>query len=110
MIPMLANLEGQGLEVTLFLFLAAALLILSVVILRFVKENGYRLILLALLTATAGIGCGAFLPNAALVGSGMLMKIAFIAALGGVGSLLLSSQQTPAAIPPRKKKGAKDVD
>jgi hypothetical protein len=110
MIPILAELEGQGLEVTLFLFLAAALLVLSVVILRFVKENGYRLILLALLTATAGIGCGAFLPNAALVGSGMLMKIAFITALGGVGSLLLSSRETTAVNAPTKEKGAKDAD
>ena len=110
MIPILAELEGQGLEVTLYLFLGAALLFLSVVILRFVKENGYRLILLALLTATAGIGCGAFLPNTALVGAGTLMKIAFIAALGGVGSLLLSNQGTAAVIAPRKKKGAKDAD
>jgi hypothetical protein len=110
MIPMLAELEGQGLEVTLYLFLGAALLALSVVILRFVKENGYRLILLALLTATAGIGCGAFLPNAALVGSGILMRIAFIAALGGVGSLLLSSRETVDVVPPRRKKGAKDAD
>jgi hypothetical protein len=38
------------------------------------------------------------------------MKIAFIMALGGVGSLLLSAKESSTAIAAKKRKGSKDVD
>lgn len=122
MIPILAEIEGQGLEVLLYLFLGAALLVLSFVILRLVQDNGYRLILLALLVATVGIGLDTFLT--ATVGVGLdarlpvmplmraqtLMRIALILALGGVGSLLLSAGGSSTTTTIRKRKGAKDAD
>jgi len=122
MIPILADVETQGLEVLLYLFLGAALLVLSYVILRLVQENGYRLILLAFLTATVGIGFDAFL--AATVGVGFdapravmplmraqtLMRIALILALGGVGSLLLSAGGSSTPTTTRRRKGAKNAD
>ncbi len=110
MIPILAEIEGQGLEVLLYLLLGAALLVLSVVILRLVQENGYRLILLALLTATVGIGFDVFLSELPVMRSGTLMRIAFIVALCGVGNLLLSPKQSSSAVAPRKRKGAKDAE
>jgi hypothetical protein len=109
MIPILAKVN-QPLEVMSYLFLGAVFLGLSFIILRRVQENGYRLILLALLTATAGIGFGAFLPETVLIGTGTLMRIAFIMALGGVGSLLLSTQESSTAIATKKGKESKDAD
>ncbi|MHC4166949.1 MAG: hypothetical protein ACYSWQ_08330 [Planctomycetota bacterium] len=122
MIPILAAVETQGLEVVLYLFLGAAFLVLSLVILRLVQENGYRLILLAFLTATVGIGLDAFLT--ATVGIGLdaprpvmplmraqtLMRIALILALGGVGSLLLSAGGSSTPTTTRGRKGTKDAD
>lgn len=110
MIPILAAVEPLGLKVMLYLFLGAAFLVLSFVILRRVQENGYRLILLALLSAIAGIGFGAFMPETVLIWTGTLMKIAFIVALGGVGSLLLSTQGSSTAIATKERKGSKDAD
>ena len=122
MIPILAAVETQGLEVLLYLFLGAALLVLSFVILRLVQENGYRLILLAFLTATVGIGLDAFLaatlgvgfdaprPVMPLMRAQTLMRIALILALGGVGSLLLSAGGSSTPTATRRRKGAKDAD
>lgn len=110
MIPILADMERQGLEVVFYLFLGAAFLFLCFVILRLVQENGYRLILLALLSAVAGIGFGSFLPETGVILTGVLMKIAFIVALGGVGSLLLCTQGTSTATAAKKRKGSKNAD
>jgi hypothetical protein len=110
MIPIIAAVENQGAELAFFVFGGAAFLGLSLVMLWFVHENAYRLILLALLTAVVGIGFGAFLPNAAFVGAEILMKIAFIMALGGVGSLLLSANASSTAIIGKKRKGSEDAD
>ncbi|UCE46789.1 MAG: hypothetical protein JSW47_14390 [Phycisphaerales bacterium] len=110
MIPILADIESQGLEVMLYLFLGAALLVLSFFILRLIQENGYRLILLALLIATVGIGFDAFLPDTAPIRSQTLMRIAVIVALGGVGSLLLSAEKSSTPTVTRRRKGAKDAD
>jgi len=109
MITILA-MDLQGPQFILYFFLGAAFLVLSSVILRRVQENGYRLILLALLSAIAGIGFGAFLPETVLIWTGTLMKIAFIFALGGVGSLLLSTQGSSTAIATKERKGSKDAD
>jgi len=110
MIPILADVEHQGLVVMFYFFLGAVFLVLSFVILWLVQENGYRLILLALLSAVAGIGFGAFLPETVLIWTGTLTKIAFIVALGGVGSLLLSTEGSSTAIATKKGKGSKDAD
>ena len=63
------------------------------------KESG------AAFTTIQKIESGSISPTV-----GILMKIAFIAALGGVGSLLLSNQAAGTVIARRKKKGAKDAD
>jgi hypothetical protein len=110
MMHMLADIETQGLEVMFYLFLGAALLVLSFFILRLIQENGYRLILLALLTATVGIGFDAFLPDTAPIRAQTLMRIAVIAALGGVGSLMLSTEKPSKPTATRRRKGTKDAD
>lgn len=122
MILMLADIENRGLEVMLYLFLGGALLVLSFFILRLVQDNGYRLILLAFLTATVGIGLDAFLTVSAGMGfeaprtvmplmrAQTFMRIAFILALGGVGSLLLSAGGSSTPPTTRRRKGAKDAD
>jgi hypothetical protein len=110
MMPILAEIEGQGLEVLLYLFLGGALLVLSFFILRLVQENGYRLILLAFLSAAVGIGFDAFLPETAPIRAQMLMRIALILALGGVGNLLLSAGGSSTPTTTRGRKGTKDAD
>ena len=120
---MLANIENRGLEVLLYFFLGAAFLTVSFLILRLVQENGYRLILLAFLTAAVGIGFDAFLAVSAgvdfeaprtvmpLMRAQTFMRIAFILALGGVGNLLLSAGgKAPTQTTTRRRKGAKDAD
>jgi hypothetical protein len=111
MMPIFAVIEPRelGIALPLYFFLGVAFLALSFVILRFVQDNGYKLILLAFLTATVGIGFGFFLQDAALINAGVLMKIAFILALAGVGSLLLSTKESSTAIEAKTTKGSKDA-
>lgn len=112
MIPIFAVIEPPelGIALPVYFFLGVTFLGLSFVILRFIQDSGYKLILLAFLTATVGIGFGTFLRDTALINAGVLMKIAFILALAGVGRLLLSAKESSAAIGAKTTKGPKDAD
>ena len=99
-----------GLELFHFLLLTIIVGILSYVIVRFGKEVWCKLILLAMLIMIAAVGFGAFLPETATLSAEIMMKIALILALGGLGVCIWQIQCNSSKSEPKKKGGAKNEE